>query len=147
MFAPRRVGKTHFLDHDLAPEAQRVGWLPVYADLWLQKSAPLDAINHALEEALDDVTVPVTALSKLANTRVKKLGAFGASIDLDTTPARRVLPAAPELRLDALVTRLAQQAGKPVLLMLDEIQTLGDVPDGERIIATLRAVLHKCARS
>jgi hypothetical protein len=24
-----------------------------YADLWLQKSAPLDAINHALEEALD----------------------------------------------------------------------------------------------
>ena len=143
MFAPRRVGKTHFLDHDLAPEAQRVGWLPVYADLWLQKSAPLDAINHALEEALDDVTVPVTALSRLANTPVKKLGAFGASIDLDTTPARRVLPSAPELRLDALVTRLAQQAGKPVLLMLDEIQTLGDVPDGERIIATLRAVLHK----
>ena len=37
MFAPRRVGKTFFLDHDLAPAAKHARWLPVYADLWLQK--------------------------------------------------------------------------------------------------------------
>jgi len=143
MFAPRRVGKTHFLDHDLAPAARRAKWLPVYADLWLQKSAPLEAINHALEEALDDVTVPAGGLGKLAKTTVKKVGALGASLDLGDAPARRPLPAAPELRLDALVVRLAAAAGKPVLLMLDEIQALGDVPDGDRVIASLRAVLHK----
>ena len=143
MFAPRRVGKTHFLDHDLAPAARRAKWLPVYADLWLQKSAPLEAINHALEEALDDVTVPAGGLGRLAKTAVKKVGALGASLDLGDAPARRPLPAAPELRLDALVVRLSAAAGKPVLLMLDEIQALGDVPEGDRIIASLRAVLHK----
>jgi hypothetical protein len=143
MFAPRRVGKTYFLDHDLAPAARQAKWLPVYADLWLQKSAPLDAINHALEEALDDATVPTGAAARLAATPVRKLGLAGASIDLGDAPERRPLPDAPELRLDALVVRLAAAAGKPILLLLDEIQSLGDVADGEKIIATLRAVLHK----
>jgi uncharacterized protein len=143
MFAPRRVGKTYFLDHDLAPAASRAKWLPVYADLWLQKSAPLDAINHALEEALDDVAVPTTAVGRAARTTVKKVGMLGASVDLGDAPARRPLPAAPELRLDALVVRLSAAARKPILLMLDEIQSLGDVPNGEKIIASLRAVLHK----
>ena len=32
LFAPRRVGKTFFLDHDLAPEAKAAQMLPVYAD-------------------------------------------------------------------------------------------------------------------
>ena len=41
LFAPRRVGKTFFLDHDLTPEAEKTGMLPVYADLWLHKTAPL----------------------------------------------------------------------------------------------------------
>jgi hypothetical protein len=58
LFAPRRVGKTFFLDHDLSPMAKRAGMLPVYAEVWLQCAAPLDAINHALEAALNDVTVP-----------------------------------------------------------------------------------------
>jgi len=53
------------------------------------------------------------------------------------------LPAAPELRLDALVVRLAAASGKTVLLMLDEVQALGDVAGGEQVIASLRAVLHK----
>jgi hypothetical protein len=143
MFAPRRVGKTYFLDHDLAPAAKQATWLPIYADLWLQKSAPLEAINHALEEALDDVTVPANELGRLAKTTVKKVGALGASLEFGDAPARRPLPAAPELRLDALVVRLSAAANRPILLMLDEIQALGDVAAGEAIIATLRAVLHK----
>ena len=36
LFAPRRVGKTFFLDHDMAPEARAVGMLLVYVDLWLE---------------------------------------------------------------------------------------------------------------
>ena len=82
-------------------------------------------------------------VGRLAKTTVKKVGALGASVDFGDAPARRPLPTAPELRLDALVVRLAAAADKPILLMLDEIQALGDVADGRRIIATLRAVLHK----
>ncbi|ABM40003.1 conserved hypothetical protein (plasmid) [Polaromonas naphthalenivorans CJ2] len=143
LFAPRRVGKTFFLDHDLAPKAKEAGMLPVYADLWLHKSAPLEAVNHALEEALDDLRVPRSHLGKLAKTPVKKIGALGASLDLGDEPQRRPLPESAALRLDALVTRLARQHKGQVLLMLDEVQTLGEVPDGVSLIASLRAVLHK----
>lgn len=143
LFAPRRVGKTFFLDHDLAPEAKKAGMLPVYADLWLHKSSPLEAVNHALEEALDDLLVPASNIGKMAKTQVKKIGVLGASVDLGDAPHRRTLPESPPLRLDALVTRLARQHKGQVLLMLDEVQTLVDAPDGAAMVATLRAVLHK----
>ncbi len=143
MFAPRRVGKTWFLDHDLVPAARAAGKLPVYADLWLQKAAPLEAINHALEEALDDASVPAGRAGKLARTPVKSVGLLGAQLQLADAPARRALPADPALRLDSLVQRLHAAAGQPVLLMLDEVQTLADGAQAEARIAALRAVLHQ----
>jgi uncharacterized protein len=146
LFAPRRVGKTYFLDQDLTPAARAAGYVPVYADVWLQRASPLDAINHALEEALDDATVPASAIGKTAKTAVKKLGGLGASVEFGDSPSRRALPAQAELRLDALVTRLSAAADKPVLLMLDEIQFVAEHPQGQAIIATLRAVLQKHKR-
>lgn len=143
MFAPRRVGKTWFLDHDLAPAARAAGKLPVYADLWLQKAAPLEAINHALAEALDDALVPAGRAGKSARTQVKGIGLLGVQLQLADEPARRALPDDPALRLDALVTRLHAATGKPVLLMLDEVQTLADGAQAEARIAALRAVLHQ----
>ena len=143
LFAPRRVGKTFFLDHDLAPVAKQMGMAPVYADLWLHKSAPLEAINHALEEALDDLLVPSGNLRKLANTPVKKIGVLGASVEFGDEPQRRALPESAALRLDALINRLAKAHKGQILLMLDEVQTLVDAPDGASMVATLRAVLHK----
>jgi hypothetical protein len=143
LFAPRRVGKTFFLDNDLAPAAQQEGMLPVYADLWLHKTAPLETINHALEEALDDVMVPDSRLGKIGKTPVKKIGVFGASMDLGEEPHRRGLPPIPAMRLDALVTRLAKAHGGKILLMLDEVQTLAEAPEGSSLVAAVRAVLHK----
>ena len=143
LFAPRRVGKTFFLDHDLTPAAKEAELLPVYADLWLHKSAPLEAVNHALEEALDDLLVPSSNIGKVAKTPVKKIGLLGASVELGEEPHRRTLPESSALRLDALVTRLTRQHKGQVLLMLDEVQTLGEAPEGVAMIASLRAVLHK----
>ena len=146
LFAPRRVGKTYFLDRDLTPAARKAGFVPVYADVWLHKSVPLAAINHALEEALDDVTVPSGALRRLARTPVRKVAALGASLEVGNAPERRPLPNESELRLDTLTVRLAEKSGRHVLLMLDEIQSLGEVSNGAEIIATLRAVLQKRKR-
>jgi hypothetical protein len=143
LFAPRRIGKTYFLDQDLSPAAVARGWLPVYADLWLRRGSPLAAINHALEEALDDATVPASKAGKMAGTTVSKISAMGASIDLGAAPARRKLPDAPELRFDTLVQRLHAAHGKPLLLMLDEAQALADGPNAEALAGSLRAVLHK----
>lgn len=143
LFAPRRVGKTFFLDHDLTPKAKQVGMLPIYADLWLHKAAPLEAVNHSLEEALDDLLVPDHRMGRLAQTPVRKVAALGASIELGAAPQRRPLPEVPALRLDALMARLVKHHAGKVLLMLDEVQTLGEVPDGVSLVAALRAVLHK----
>ncbi len=147
LFAPRRVGKTFFLDHDMAPEARAVGMLPVYVDLWLYKSAPLEAINHAMEEALDDLLVPAGNMGKVAKTPVTKIGVLGASLELGDVPQRRALPESSPLRLGALVTRLAGQHGGKILLMLDEVQALADSPGDAATIATLRAVLHQRRKS
>lgn len=87
--------------------------------------------------------VPARALARLGKTPVKKVSVLGASLDLGEPPARRALPAAPGLRLDALVVRLSQASAKAVLLMLDEVQTLADASGGESAVAALRAVLHK----
>ena len=112
-------------------------------DLWLARADPLSAINHALEEALDDLTVPRSTVGRRARTTVTKVGALGASIELGREPERRALPAPATLRLDALAARVAQAAGRPLLLLLDEIQTLAEPPDGAALVAALRAVLQK----
>ena len=146
LFAPRRVGKTFFLDQDLTPAAEAMGFTPVYADVWLHRTSPLSAINHALEEALDDATVPTTAIGKAAKTPVKKVGTLGTSLEFGDEPKRRALPTEPALRLDTLVARLAAARHKPVLLMLDEAQALAESSEGNSIMASLRAVLQKRKR-
>ncbi|MEC5216507.1 hypothetical protein RCH09_001459 [Actimicrobium sp. GrIS 1.19] len=143
LFAPRRIGKTWFLKNDLVPIAQRAGYLAVYADLWLQRSAPLEAINYAIEEALDDVTVPSGAIGRIAKTPIKRI----AGVEFGAEPARRPLPDNPALRFDALILKLARASGKPILLMLDEIQALAESADGAAVIASIRAVLsHRQAK-
>lgn len=137
LFAARRIGKTYFLKNDLSPCAIKAGLLPIYADLWLHRGSPLEAINHALEEALDDLTIPVTAVGKIAKTPIKSM----AGVQFGEEPKRRALPAQLELRFDALIGRISKNSGKCILLMLDEIQALAETPIGHSVIATIRAVL------
>jgi len=139
LFAPRRIGKTYFLHNDLTPAAESGGFLTVYADLWLQRGLPLETINYALEEALDDAVVPSGMIGRIARTPVKAI----AGIQFGDEPKRRALPEHAELRFDALVVRLAKISGKRVLLMLDEIQALANASNGDTIMASIRAVLSK----
>ena len=143
LFAPRRVGKTHFLTSDLAPVAKTAGMLPVYADLWLSRNDPLAAVNHALEETLDDALVPKTSAGKTAKTPVKKVVVFGSGVDLGDAPARRGLPLDAGLRFDALVTRLAAAANKQIVLMLDGFQVMANVQNANDLLGKVRAVLQK----
>lgn len=143
LFAPRRVGKTYFLDQDLAPAAKAAGTLPIYVDVWLNKEAPLEAINHALEEALDKLMVPATAVGKNAQTPVRKISILGSGVDLGDAPQARPLPAEATFRFDSLLDRVATRYGGNLLLMLDEVQTFGSHPKGDMLLASLRAGLTK----
>jgi hypothetical protein len=105
LFAPCRVGKTFLLDQDLTPAARAAAFTPVYVDIWLRPTSPLVAINLALKEALDDATVPASAVGKVAKTAVKKVQALGAALEFGEELKRRALPSEPFLRLDAVVAR------------------------------------------
>lgn len=139
LFAGRRIGKTYFLQNDLISAGEKAGFLPVYADLWLNRGDAIQSINHALEEALDDIRIPGGSVGRIAKTPVRKI----AGVEFGDEPARRPLPEDPKLRLDTLVSRLAAAAGKPILLMLDEIQSLAESANGNEVIAAIRAVLTK----
>ncbi len=114
LFAARRIGKTYFLKNDLTPCATSEGFLTIYADLWLNRGSPLEAINHALEETLDDLTVPVGIVGKIAKTPIKGI----AGIQFGDELKRRRLPDQPELRFDALVMRISISSGKRILIFL-----------------------------
>lgn len=142
LIGPRRIGKTTYLLHDLAKAARTQGLRPVYLDLWQHREAPLEAINYALDEALDDLAVPQGATAKNLGTAVKKLGAAGLSIELGDAPARR-RPSAPHLLVDWLIRALVRDGKMPLLLMFDEVQTLAHAKGGEEAIAALRSALVK----
>ncbi len=102
LFAPRRAGKTFFLHQDLTPAALAEGFTPVYADIWLHRTSPLSAIDHALEEALDGATVPASSVGKAAKTTVKKVEALGAALEFGEEPKRRPPASEPALRRYAI---------------------------------------------
>ena len=146
LFAPRRVGKTSFLLHELAGEAAGNGFAPVYIDVWQNRSDALSAINYALQEALDDLSVPSSTTGRRLKTAVKKVGIAGASLELGEEPARR-RPAEPALLIDWLLKSLVREARKPVFLMFDEVQELAQVRGGEFVVAALRSAITKSRNS
>lgn len=66
MFAPRRVGKTYFLGHDLAPAARNAKWLPVDAGFW-PASARLPGPR------------PTVAMARAATERLRRAGLVAKS--------------------------------------------------------------------
>jgi hypothetical protein len=140
--APRRLGKTTFLLMEVIPAAIKAGYLPVYVDVWQHRSDPMAAINYGLQEAIDNIEVPQSTLGKRLKTKVNKVGIGSASIDLGDEPARR-RPEAPFLLVDFLLKSVIRAARKPILLLLDEIQELAIVKDGESIVSALRSAITK----
>ena len=146
LFAPRRVGKTSFLLNELGLAAKARGFLPIYIDVWQNRSDALSAINYALQESLDDLKVPASTAARRLKTVVKRIGIGGASLDLGEEPARR-RPEEPALLLDWLVKSVVRAARQPALLMFDEIQELALLRDGETIVAALRSAITKSRNS
>ncbi|WKB53552.1 AAA family ATPase [Eleftheria terrae] len=135
VFGPRQIGKTYFLTHDLTEAAEQQDLRPLYVDLWSQPD-PLGAINTALATALRELT------SKLQRTPVTRVGAFGLSVGLAAPPA---LPAGsdPAAWLASQFAELRRlEPQRPVLLMLDEAQTLGKSGAGDAAMKAIRALFN-----
>ena len=44
LFAPRRMGKTEFVNKDLLPLAEKQGYLTAYVNFWDRKQSPADSL-------------------------------------------------------------------------------------------------------
>lgn len=138
----RRIGKTTFLLNDLLPAATNRGFLPIYIDVWQHRAEVLEAINYALQEAIDDLDVPGSKVGRRLKTVVKRVGLGGASLELGDEPARR-RPASPFLQVDWLLKTLVKDAKRPIVLIFDEIQELATAPGSDNIVSALRSAITK----
>lgn len=131
--APRRTGKSTFLQLDLKPELERRGIVPVYVDLWADQARDpamliADAIGRALEKHLG-------AVAKLAKKSGLEQVSIAGALKIDTSKIGRI----DGLTLPDALRELHRAATAPVALIIDEAQHALTSADGDRVMAALKS--------
>lgn len=131
--APRRTGKSTFLNNDFIPECVQRGWLPVYVDLWSDRdAAPAQLISGAIGTALARFEGALARTAKKAGVdRINLL----RTLSWDFT--RPQLPAGTTLAQALAV--LHQVSGQLVVLIIDEAQHALNSEDGLNAMFALKA--------
>lgn len=131
--APRRTGKSTFLNNDFIPQCVQRGWLPVYVDLWSDRdAAPAELISGAIGAALGSFE---GALAKAA----KKAGIDKVNL-LRTLSWDFTRPQLPEgTTLAQALAVLHQVSGQMVVLIIDEAQHALNSEDGLNAMFALKA--------
>ncbi|ANC80311.1 hypothetical protein [Pseudomonas putida] len=131
--APRRTGKSTFLNNDFIPECVQRGWLPVYVDLWSDRdAAPAQLISGAIGTALAKFEGALARTAKKAG--VDKINLL-RTLSWDFT--RPQLPAGTTLAQALAV--LHQVSGQLVVLIIDEAQHALNSEDGLNAMFALKA--------
>lgn len=137
--APRRTGKSTFLQSDLMPELARRHVVVVYVDLWAdQKRDPGSLIAEAVGRALLKQLGPVAKTAKAAGLDSISLG----GIKIDTSKIGRVDGTTLADALRALV----EAAKTPVALIVDEAQHALTSEAGETAMAALKSARDQLNR-
>ena len=142
LFGPRRTGKTSLICREIVPLGEQAGLLPVYCDCWQDRLDPLGSINFAIESSIEAIEVPTSQTRRRLQTEVKKIGAAGFSIEFGSEPKGRP-PESPFFKVDWLLGSLIARAKRPVFLIIDEVQGIGEHAEGERIAGALRTALTR----
>lgn len=135
--APRRTGKSTFLQQDLVPELERRGIVVVYVDLWAdQKRDPGDLIADAVSRVVAQNLGIVAKATKASGVESLSLAGW---LKVDTT---RIGKPDGSTLTDAL-QMLADMAKKPVALIVDEAQHALTSAAGENAMSALKAARDK----
>lgn len=131
--APRRTGKSTFLQEDLTPELEQRGLVVVYVDLWSdQRRDPgvmiADAIGRALQPHLGLIAKAAKA-SGLDSIQI------AGTLKIDTSKIGRVDGST----LPEALRALHEAAKKPVALIIDEAQHALTSEAGETAMAALKS--------
>ncbi|WP_210498774.1 P-loop NTPase fold protein [Vibrio crassostreae] len=137
----RRIGKSYFFLNDLSPYLIQEGLMPIYINMWGNKSAPHTEFAEQLAIALDELKQE-GALKRFLNTEIKKLaiGNQFAKVEMEFKPK-----AATDIDLSNIKSQLkaiVEAAGSSkVILILDEFQHLSTSSAFDNFLYALRTLL------
>jgi AAA domain len=131
--APRRTGKSTFLQGDLAPALQSAGAEVVYVDLWADpRRDPGALIAEALARALQPRLGFVSRTARKAGLKGVKVA---GTLEVDLSTIGQV----DGLTLMEALRALQQAAGRPVALIVDEAQHALTSEAGEAAMTALKS--------
>lgn len=137
--APRRTGKSTFLQGDLAPALEAAGVLVVYVDLWADtRRDPGALIAEAIGRALEPRLGLVARTAKKAGLDKVKVG----GLEVDTSRIGKI----DGLTLMDALRLLHEAAGKPVALIIDEAQHALTSEAGEAAMTALKSARDQLNR-
>lgn len=137
--APRRTGKSTFLQSDLSPELARRQVVVVYVDLWAdQKRDPGSLIAEAVGRALLQQLGVVAKATKSAGLESITVG----GLKIDTSKIGRV----DGITLADALRALVDAAKQPVALIIDEAQHALTSEAGESAMAALKSARDQLNR-
>ncbi|CAN5425472.1 hypothetical protein BH10PSE16_BH10PSE16_12230 [soil metagenome] len=137
--APRRTGKSTFLQTDLRPELEKRGVVVVYVDLWSdQKRDPGSLIAEVVGRALLKHLGPVAKAAKAGGLDSISVG----GIKIDTSKIGKIDGAT---LADAL-RALHESSKKTVALIVDEAQHALTSLEGENAMAALKSARDQLNR-
>lgn len=129
LFAPRRIGKTEFLEFDLKPALEENKFAVIYFSFYSEQENIVDQFIKTLRNQIK--------YSVFDKMKIKEINLSWCKINLEKTPD--------EYSLLELLTIIAIQTKeskkKQLVLLLDEIQELQNTENGRRFIAGLRTAL------
>ena len=138
--APRRTGKSTFLQGDLSPALERAGVVVVYVDLWADTARdPGALIAAAIGRALQPHLGMVAKAAKKAG--IEKVGLAGW-LQVDTSKIGKL----DGLTLVDALKALHETADKPVALIIDEAQHALTSEAGENAMSALKSARDQMNR-
>jgi hypothetical protein len=140
LFAPRRMGKSEFLEQDLIPAARKSGLLTAYLNLWDAREHPRGALIGALARAgsprgLAALIRKFRAPLKKVKASAKISGVAEGSLEAEISDDPKI--AGPVL---SELLRSFDRVERRLLLVLDEAQVLASATHSD-LAHTLRAGL------
>ncbi|WGK63432.1 hypothetical protein QAO71_17985 (plasmid) [Halopseudomonas sp. SMJS2] len=139
LFAPRRMGKTEFVNQDLLPMAVEQGYIDVYVNFWDRKHNPADSLIAGLRKGIS--RLKRSAKIKQSLGKIRGMGIStpvgGANVAIEKSGEAEKLDIIQDL-FDQLL-----KDGRRVLLALDEVQHLATEPRFEPIVYALRGLIDQ----
>lgn len=138
--APRRTGKTTFLQGDLLPALEAAGAVVVYVDLWADpRRDPGTLIAEAIARALQPQLGLVARTARKAGVDKVNLAGW---LQIDTSKIGKT----DGLTLVEALRALHETSGKPIALIVDEAQHALTSDAGEAAMTALKSARDQLNR-